>query len=143
MIPPEIYYRLRAAQHRAAHEQKLLSGRDWILAACFVQLLSALYPLFAWLNYVLFGVGPREGMHPGINFAVTLALAVAFAVLWLWARHAPYRASLAAVIVFVLVQGALGFIDPYILLSGAVVKALVLVGLLHAVRTGYLRHRPL
>jgi hypothetical protein len=143
LIPPEILHRLRAAQHHAAHEQQLLSGRDWILVACFAQLLSALYPLFAWFNHLLFGAGPRAGLHPGIDFAVTITLAAAFAALWLWARHAPFRASLTAVIIFVLVQGALGFVDPEVLLAGAVVKALVLVGLLHAMRTGYLRHRAL
>jgi len=82
-------------------------------------------------------------LHPGIDFAVTITLAGVLAALWLWARHAPFRASLAAVIIFILVQGALGFVDPEVLLAGAVVKALVLVGLLHAMRTGYLRHRAL
>jgi hypothetical protein len=143
MISPEVFHRLRAAQSRSAYEQRLLSGRDWLLVAFFVQLLAALHPLFAWINHTRLGAGLHEGLHPGINFAATLALAAALASLWLWARYAPFRATVAAVIVFVAVHGALGFADPGVLLSGAVVKSLVLLGLLQAANTGYLRHRPL
>lgn len=143
MISSETLYRLRAAQSRAAHEQHLLSGRDWILVAAVVQLFAALPAALTLINRILLGPGLGENMHPRVSFSASVLLAVALAFLWRWARHAPFRASVVALIVFVAVHGALGFSDPDSLISGAVVKSLVLVGLLQAVRTGHLRHRPL
>lgn len=143
MISPEIFHCLRTAQHRAAQEQQLLSGRDWILVAGVVQLLGALYPLFAWINQVLLGGGPRPGLHPGVSVMAEVALALLLVVLWLWARFAPFRAAMLAIVVFLLVHGALGLVEPRTLLTGAIVKTVVLLGLVHAARTGYLRHRPL
>ncbi len=141
MISPDVFHRLRAAQLRSAHEQQLLSGREWILIVAFVQALSALHPLFAWINRALLGDGTHGGLHPSINFAASLGLAIALATLAWWARFAPFRAAVVAVIVYLVVQGALGFVDPRSLLSGAIVKSLVLVGLLQAARTAFLRHR--
>lgn len=143
MITPDTFYRLRAAQRRSAQEQQLLSGHDWILATVGVQLLSALYPLFAWFNHEMLGAGAHVGLHPRSHVVVALGLAAAFAVLGLWARYAPFRAALVAVIVYLFVLGATGLADPNSLLSGAIVKSLVLVGLLQAARTGYLRRRAL
>ncbi len=143
MISPGVFHLLRDAQGRAAHEQRLLSGCDWLLVAAFVQLLAAAYPLLAWIHHLLLGEGLQTGLHPGINLFATIILSVTFGVLWFWARYAPFRAAVAAVIAFILIHGALGFADPRVLLSGTIIKALILVGLLHAVRTGYLRHRPL
>jgi hypothetical protein len=143
MISPGTFHRLRAAQLRSAREQQLLSGREWILAAVVVQLLSALHPLFAWFNYVLFGAVRSSGPHPRVDAAVALGLALVFAVLGWWARYAPFRAAVIAVIVYVVVLGTIGLTDPDSLLSGAIVKSLVLVGLLQAAHTGYLRRRAL
>lgn len=143
MISPEVFHRLRAAQHRAVQEQRLLSGRDWLLVAGFVQILTALHPLFAWINNAVLGGDLHRGLHPVAHITASLVLAATLVVLWLWARHAPFRAAVTGVIAFVLVHGALGFADPSAFLSGAVVKSLILLGLLHAARTGYLRHRPL
>jgi len=143
MISTDVFHRLRAAQNRAVHEQRLLSGRDWLLVAGFVQILTALHPLFAWVNNAVLGGDLHRGLRPVIPFTATLTLAAVLVMLWLWARHAPFRAAVTGVIAFVLVHGALGYVDPSALMSGAVVKSLVLLGLLQAARTGYLRHRPL
>ncbi|HEX2854293.1 MAG TPA: hypothetical protein VHO24_13740 [Opitutaceae bacterium] len=143
MITPELLHRLRLAQRRSAQEQQLLSGRDWILVAGLVQLLSGLHPLFVLINQRVLGSAPRPGVPPGVELAAEVALAAAFVLLWRWARYAPFRAAMTAVVAFLLVHGALGLLEPRTLLAGAVVKSLILVGLVHAARTGYLRHRPL
>ena len=143
MISPDVFHRLRAAQNRAVHEQRLLSGRDWLLVAGIVEMLTALHPLFTWVNDAVLGGARHRGLHPVIPFAVALTLAAVLVTLWLWARHAPFRAAVTGVIAFVLVHGALGFVDPGALMSGALVKSLFLLVLFHAARTGHLRHRPL
>jgi hypothetical protein len=143
MISPQLLHRLRTAQRRSAEEQQLLSGRDWILVAGLVQLLSGLHPLFVLINQRVLGAPLRPGVAPGIQLAAEVVLAAVFVVLWLWARFAPFRAAGTAIVAFLLVHGALGLFEPRTLLAGAIVKSLILVGLVHAARTGYLRHRPL
>lgn len=143
MISPELLHRLRLAQRRSSEEQQLLSGRDWILVAGLVQLLSGLHPLFVLINQRVLGSPLRSGVAPGSQLAAEVVLAAAFVFLWLWARYAPFRAAMTAMVAFLLVHGALGLIEPRTLLAGAIVKSLILVGLVHAARTGYLRHRPL
>ena len=102
-----------------------------------------MHPLYSWINQTMLGDGPRPGLPPGIRFVAALILAGALVALWSWARHAPFRAALAAVIVFIAIEGTLGFLDPHQLVASAVVKAIVLLGLLHAARTGYQRRRAL
>jgi hypothetical protein len=143
MNSPELLHRLRIAQRRSAEEQQLLSGRDWILVAGLVQLLSGLHPLFVLINQRVLGSPSRPGVTPGIQLAAEVVLAAAFVLLWLWARYAPFRAAATAIFAFLLVHGALGLVEPHTLLTGVIVKSLILVGLVHAARTGYLRHRPL
>ncbi|MCM2276273.1 MAG: hypothetical protein NDI75_15940 [Candidatus Didemnitutus sp.] len=143
MITPDHLHRLRLAQRRSAQEQQLLSGRDWILVAGIVQLLSGLHPLFVLINQRVLGASPRPGIAPGLELAADVVLAAAFVLLWRWARYAPFRAAMTAIVTFLVVHGVLGLIEPRTLLAGAIVKSLILVGLVHAARTGYLRHRPL
>lgn len=144
MLSTEVFHRLRSAQSRSAAEQQLLSGRDWILVAAIVQLFASLYPLYGWINYILLDIASRHaGLHPALMFGITLLLSVLLLALWSWARYAPFRAAVAAVIVYLAIQGGLGLVEPHFLVSGAIVKSAVLLGLLQSVRTGYLRRRPL
>lgn len=143
MLPPETLVRLREAQRRSAHEQQLLSGRDWILIAMGVQLLSALHPLFVWINVLLLKSPSPVREEPAIVLAAALGLAAVLGLLSWWANYAPFRAAVAAVIAFLVTQAAVGYFDPGALVSGAIVKSIVLLGLLQAARIGYFRHRAL
>ena len=97
MISPDVFHRLRAAQNRAVHEQRLLSGRDWLLVAGFVQMLTALHPLFAWVNDAVLGGDLHRGLHPVIPFTAPPTLAPVLVMLRLWARHPPSRAAVTGV----------------------------------------------
>ncbi|HEY0947687.1 MAG TPA: hypothetical protein VGD81_20560 [Opitutaceae bacterium] len=144
MITPNLFHQLRAAQSRSAYEQQLLSGREWILVAGLVQFFTALFPLYVWINHSLFDLAPlHSALHPAAYFGISLALSAGLLLLWAWAHFAPFRAALVALLVYVACQAVIGLIEPRVLMSGALVKSVVLLGLLHAARTGYLRHRAL
>jgi H+/Cl- antiporter ClcA len=144
MIAIDVFHRLRAAQQRSAREQELLSGRNWILVCALVHLAALVRPVFLWFNvWQLHSPSLQQHLHPGINVAATLLTAALLLLFWWWARFAPFRAALAALIVFLLIQGGLAFLDPRQLLIGASIKALVTLGLIQAIRTGFHRHRAL
>ncbi len=143
MLPPETLVRLREAQRRSAHEQQLLSGRDWILIAMCVQLLSALHPLFVWINVLLLDAPSPVHAEPAIALVAALGLAAALGLLSWWAKYAPFRAAVVAVLAFLAAQATVGYFDPGALISGAIVKSIVLVGLLQAARIGHFRRRAL
>lgn len=144
MINPELFHRLRAAQQRSVREQELLSGRNWILICAFVHLLATVYPVFLWFNVeALHSPSLNQHLHPVINVASSLLSTTVLLLFWWWARYAPYRAALAALFSYVAIQGALAFLDPRQLVVGASIKALIILGLVQAVRVGFRRHRPL
>lgn len=144
MIEPDVFYRLRAAQLRAVHEQEVLSGRNWILICAFVHLLAMVYPVFLWIHVLELHSGPlNQLMHPAVNVGFTLLSFFALLGFWWWARYAPYRAAIGALLAFLLIQGIYAYIDPRQLVVGAIAKALILLGLLQAIFVAFRRRRPL
>lgn len=144
MVDPGTFHRLRAAQHRSVREQELLSGGTWILVCGLAHLLAALYPVFLLVNVLtLHAPSLNQHLHPAVNVALTLLTGGVLLGFWAWSRYAPFRGALGALVAYVLIQGTLGWLDPHQLLVGASFKAVILLGLIHAVRTGFRRHRPL
>jgi hypothetical protein len=144
MIASGPFQRLRLAQQRSVREQELLSGRNWILVCGLAHLLAAIHPLFLLINvWLLHSPSVNQHLHPAVNVGFTLAAGVALLLAWAWARYAPYRAALTALVAYLALQGALGYLDPAQFVAGAAMKALILLGLLQAVRVGHQRHRPL
>lgn len=144
MIALDLFQRLRIAQLRSVREQELLSGRNWILVCALVHLGALLYPLFLWIN--LWQLGPpslHQHLHPSIRVLSMLSTAALLLGFWWWAKYAPYRAAIGALASFLLVQCVIGWLDPRQLLFGASIKALVLLGLIQAIRIGFHRHRAL
>jgi hypothetical protein len=143
MISPGTFHRLRTAQRRAVYEQELLSGGNWILVCGLAHLLAAVYPVFLLINVLeLHAPSLNQNLHPGINVALTLLSGAVLIGFWWWSRYAPYRGALAALVSYLLIQGVRAGIDPHQLLVGATFKALIILGLIQAVRVGYRRHRP-
>jgi hypothetical protein len=144
MIPLELFQRLRSAQQRSVREQELLSGRNWILVCALAHLFVSIHPLYLWVNVWMYrSRSLDQPLHPGINVAATLGTSALLFLFWWWARYAPYRAALAALVSFAAVQAGLAVLDPHQLLIGASIKALILLGLIQAVRVGFGRHRAL
>lgn len=139
---PALIRSLRESQVRSAEEQRLLSGRDWLLVAAFVQFLTTLYPIHRYFLSSSFPFLAEKTEHlPGLISGM-LALVAVFVLLWWWARYAPFRASMAALLVYLLLHAAVALFIPQAVLDGIASKILVLAGLVLAVRTGWLRHRP-
>jgi hypothetical protein len=70
-----------------------------------------------------------------------LVLAAVQLVLWVWARTAPYPASVAALAVFVLANGYQAVVDPEGLRWKILVRVVFLLGLIKAVHAGALARR--
>lgn len=144
MISPDVFHRLRAAQLRAVREQELLSGRDWILICAGVHVLAMVYPVFLWVNvWLLRSASLNQHLHPAINVALTVLSGVVLLGFWWWARFAPFRAALNALIAYGLIQAVLAYLDPHQLVVGATFKAVIVLGLIQATAVAYRRHRPL
>jgi len=139
---PAFFHSLRGSQARSASEQRLLSGRDWLLVCAFVQLLTVLYPIYCYMLSVTFGFLPEKTEHLPALIAALLVLVVVFVLLWWWARYAPFRAALTALLAYLVVHAGIALFIPQAVLDGIASKILVLLGLVLAVRTGWLRHRP-
>jgi H+/Cl- antiporter ClcA len=143
MIAPDVFHRLRAAQLRAAHEQELLSGRDWLLISASVHVLALVYPVFLWINvWLLHSASLGQHLHPAINVGLVILSGLATLGFWWWARYAPFRASLGALTVFLLIQAVLAALDPHQLVVSAISKTIVILGLLQAVAISHRRRRP-
>lgn len=143
MLSPDLFHSLRAAQRRSVREQEILSGRNWILICGLAHLLAAVYPAFLLTTLLWLGTpSPSQHLHPGLHLGFTLFSGVVLLGFWWWARYAPYRAALAALVAYLAIQGVLATLDPRQLLLGAILKALIILGLVQAVRTGFRRHRP-
>ncbi|MFA6962022.1 MAG: hypothetical protein WC205_14805 [Opitutaceae bacterium] len=141
--PPTAFFQsLRESQARSADEQRLLSGRDWLLVAALVQFLTVLYPIHRYILSVTFSFHTEKTEHLPALIAGMLALVVVFVLLWWWGRYAPYRATLAALLAFLVFHAAVALFTPQAVLDSIASKILVLAGLVLAVRTGWLRHRP-
>jgi len=135
-----ILRQLRESQSRSAREQQILSGRDWLFVTALVEFLTALYPLYRWLTDVMMRTPDeaRSGMDMRVALSM-LATTVILLALWMWAKHAPFRAACVALAFYALQQAGIGIYDPNHLLDGIVSKVIVLLGLIMAVRTGYRR----
>lgn len=143
MLSPDLFHRLRAAQRRSVREQEILSGRNWILICALAHLLAAVYPAFLLFTVIwLDAPSPSQQLHPGLTLASTVFTGIVLLGFWWWARYAPYRGALAALVVYLIIQGVIATLDPRQLLVGATLKALIILGLVQAVRTGFRRHRP-
>ncbi len=143
--PLDIFRPLREAQVRAAQEQQLFSGRDWLRVATIVQFLSALYPVYLWIS--LEWPGHRNTSEPVINLLRISALCLfglglVFLLLSWWANYAPFRAAVIGLALFLACNVLVAVTLPHHFIDGAASRLLVLLGLLMAVRTGYRRRRP-
>lgn len=139
---PAFLQSLRDCQARSAGEQRLLSGRDWLLVAAFVEFLTMLYPVHRYLLASVFGTGTENTAYLPCLIGGMAALIVVLMLLWWWARYAPFRAAVVALFVYLFLHGAIALFLPQMVLDGIASKILVLLGLVLAVRTGWLRHRP-
>lgn len=140
-LPPEIVQTLRRNQARSAAEQRLLSGRGWLLVAACVQLLAALHPLHQYIEGALL----HDPAERTLGFACVTGgmvfMSLVLLALWWWSRYAPFRAALAALVAYVAVHAGIALLVPQIVLDGIASKIIVLLGLILAVRTGWLRHK--
>lgn len=133
---------LRECQSRSAQEQQVLSGRDWLFISAIVVYLTALFPLYLWI--VDFFVSARAGADPISNamrnacFAM-IGVGTVFLILSWWAKYAPFRASVMALLFYVGLHVWTAFAVPHHVMDGIASKIIVLLGLLLAVRTGYRR----
>lgn len=143
MIHPELFARLRAAQFRSVREQELLSCRNWILICAFAHVLALVYPGFLLIHVlILQSHHIAHALHPGINVGVTLFSGLVMLFFWWWARYAPYRAALLALLAFIVIQGAITIADPRQLAYGTLIKTLIILGLVHAVFVAHRRRSP-
>lgn len=143
MIHPELFVRLRAAQLRSVREQELLSGRNWILICACTHVLALAYPVFLWLHLILLrSHHPARGLHPALTAGVILASGLSMLVFWWWARYAPFRAALLALVSFLVLHGVHAVVDPRQVVNGTLIKAFVIAGLAQAVFVAYRRRRP-
>jgi hypothetical protein len=141
-IAPPLFHRLRDAQRRAVHEQEIWSGRSWILICACAHAFLAVHPAFLWFHRSHLPLsGTNAPIHPGVFVAATLLGSVVLAGFGWWARYAPYRAAMGALLAFLALHATLVFLDPHQLLVGAVLEVLLLVGLLQAARVGHRRRR--
>lgn len=144
MISPEVFQRLRTAQLRAVREQDLFSGRTWILISAGAHVLAMVYPVFLWIHvWRLHSATLNQHLHPAVNAGFTCASGIVLLVFWWWARYAPYRAAIGALVSYLVLQGALAYLDPRQLLIGATFKALIIIGLIQAISSSHHRRRPL
>lgn len=132
---------LRECQSRAAREQQILSGRDWLFVTALVQFLSSLFPLYRCLTYALTITGSGENIEKDLGMTIgMLVIAIVLTVLWWWGKYAPFRASVAAFVFYMSLQVFTAIWHPtHLFDDGIVPKILVILGLIMAVRTGYRR----
>lgn len=141
MLPSALLQSLRECQARSAEEQRLLSGRGWLLAAGVVQLITALHPFNQYMLARTVGDrAPAFAYYPWLVGGMT-GLGVAFLLLWRWGAYAPFRAALVALVLFVAFHAAVAVGIPQVVPDSLASKILVLIGLLFAVRTGWRRRR--
>lgn len=142
MPHPSLFNSLREAQARSAREQRLLSGRVWLLAAAIAQFLTALHPANRYaLALTVRDTSPDVARLPWV-LGAQLLLSLVLLALWGWARHAPYRAAATALGIFVALHAASALIHPASMLDHIASNLLVLLGLVLAVHTGHLRRQP-
>ncbi len=132
---------LRDSQARSAAEQRLLSGRGWLFAAGIVQLLTALNPLNQYLLARTLDDHNPVFRHYPLLIGGMAGLGITFFFLWWWAAFAPFRSTVIALILFVAFHAAVALGLPHVVLDSIASKILVLLGLVLAVHTGWLRHR--
>lgn len=131
----------RRAQARSAEEQRLLSGRGWLLVAAAAQFLSTLHPLHQYVGGVI--------LHDSAHIQFVLAglvgamglLGVILVALWWWARYAPFRASVAALSTYAVFHAGIALFMPDVVFDGIASKIIVLLGLILAAHTGWKRRR--
>ncbi|PTY07162.1 hypothetical protein DB347_07570 [Opitutaceae bacterium EW11] len=144
MISPNVFQQLRAAQLRAVHEHELLSGRDWIVISAGVHVLATVYPVFLWIHvWRLHSPSLNQHLHPAVNVGINLLTGLVLVAFWWRAHLAPFRSAVAALLVYLALQGVLASLDPQQLVSGATFKAIILLGLIQAVAVSYRRRTPL
>ncbi len=132
---------LRECQFRSAEEQRLLSGRGWLLVSALVQLISALHPISQYVMTTVTRATDRDP-RPLLWLVVSMvATTVLFLGLWGWAKFAPFRAAVIALVAYVALHTGIALAAPHAVLDGIASKIFILIGLVMAVRTGYLRHR--
>ncbi|MDR2980619.1 MAG: hypothetical protein LBV12_00045 [Puniceicoccales bacterium] len=136
---------LRETQARAMQEQQLFSGRDWLRVTTFVQLLTAIYPLYLWASFALFSSRAASETRTmeiiQLVAAVTLGIGIILGLLAWWAKYAPFRAAVVAIVFYIALNVFLAICRPEHFLDGAASRILIFLGLVMAVRTGFHRHR--
>lgn len=87
------------------------------------------------------GPGAVMEIEP-ISYVIVFGLAIAFFGLWLWSRVNPFAAAIVGLVLFVSVHLLDAVADPAQLARGILVKIIVIVMLVQAIKAG-LQHRKL
>lgn len=131
---------LRECQSRSAREQQILSGRDWLFATALVQFISALFPIYRCISYAMAVTDINQTVEKDLGMAIgMIVVGTVLAILWVWGKYAPFRASVSAFVFYVTLQVLTGVFYPLHMFDGIVPKILIMLGLIMAVRTGYRR----
>jgi heme A synthase len=77
---------------------------------------------------------------PPIVYISIFGIAVAFFGLFLWARKSPFPAAIAGLVLFVTLHGLEAVADPKSLANGWLVKLIIIVILVNAIKAGQ-KHR--
>lgn len=133
---------LRVTQARMVREQRLLSGQGWLLIAALTQLAICIPPGARYVEALLLHDNAPELLHwLRWTIAGRFAIGMVLLGLWRWARYAPYRAALIALVAYTCVHAAIALMHPQDVLDNIGSKVVVLLGLVMAVHTGASRRR--
>jgi hypothetical protein len=124
---------LSESQQKAAHTQKVASGRGYILFVAVVQLIVGC-GIFA---FATISTDSDSKATFSVLGAMVAGLGLIFLGLWFWAKYQPFPAALTALIIFVTVNLADAVLSPQGIASGIVIKLIILYGLIVAVKSGY------
>ena len=119
-----------ARKHRKkAHRGKINTGRKAILAVAILQVIFGVF-----IMIMLSNLGAASDVLI-LNGVMLFGVAGVFFGLWIWAKSAPYPASVTALVVFVTLHAAAAAQNPAALLQGLLIKIIVLVCLINAIKS--------
>lgn len=90
---------------------------------------------------------PKEAQGLDLRFLqivgmATCVIGAIYIGLGVWARRAPLPATITGLVIFISLQALSGILDPASLLTGWIIKFLILAALINGVKAG-LKHRQL
>ena len=124
---------LSEAQNRTADQQKIRTGRGWILAVAILNTLVGAFWTFAGTT-VEEGSGKDALLMLGI---ASIVIGFIFLACWLWAKRSPFPAALTALLIYIALLAAEIIAEPSTAANGILLKLLFLIGLSSAVQSAY------